>query len=68
MNGIYGGRQKETINIKVVKYKPPLHAFYFKKETESSSLIEVTIPALRVTDHSKPWVSVLGKLTKIGYY
>ena len=32
-------------NIKIGKYKPPLPASYFKKETETSPLIEVTIPA-----------------------
>jgi len=30
-------------NIKVGKYKPPLSASYFNRETESSPLIEVTI-------------------------
>jgi hypothetical protein len=33
-------------NIKVGKYKPPLPASYFKKETETSPLIEVSLPAL----------------------
>ena len=37
-------------NIKVGKYKPPLPASYFKKETETSPLIEVTLPALRGPD------------------
>jgi hypothetical protein len=55
-------------NIKVSKYKPPLPASYFKKETETSPLIEVTIPALRGPDQGKPWVGVLRKLTEIGYY
>jgi hypothetical protein len=55
-------------NIKIGKYKPPLPASYFKKETESSPLIEVTIPALSGPDRGKPWVGVLRKLTKVGYY
>lgn len=33
-------------NIKVGRYKPPLSASYFKKETESPPLIEVSLPAL----------------------
>ena len=41
-------------NIKVGKYQPPLPASYFKKETESSPLIEVTIPALSGPDQGKP--------------
>jgi len=55
-------------NIKVGKYKPPLPASYFKKETETSPLIEVTIPALRGPDQGKPWVGVLRKLSEAGYY
>jgi len=55
-------------NIKVGKYKPPLPASYFKKETETSPLIEVTIPALRGPDQGKPWVGVLRKLSEVGYY
>jgi len=55
-------------NIKVDKYQPPLPASYFKKETESSPLIEVTIPALRGPDRGKPWVGVLRKLSEAGYY
>jgi hypothetical protein len=55
-------------NIKIGKYKPPLPASYFKKETESSPLIEVTIPALSGPDRGKPWVGVLRKLTEVGYY
>jgi hypothetical protein len=55
-------------NIKVVKYKPPLPASYFKKEAETSPLIEVTIPALRGPDQGKPWVGVLRKLSEAGYY
>jgi len=55
-------------NIKVGKYKPPLSASYFKKETESSPLIEVTIPALSGPDQGKPWVGVLRKLSEAGYY
>jgi len=55
-------------NIKVGKYKPPLSASYFNRETESSPLIEVTIPALRGPDQGKPWVGVLRKLSEVGYY
>ncbi len=55
-------------NIKVGKYKPPLSASYFKKETETSPLIEVTLPALRGPDQDKPWVGVLRKLSEVGYY
>jgi len=55
-------------NIKVGKYKPPLPASYFKKETETSPLIEVTIPALSGPDQGKPWVGVLRKLAEAGYY
>jgi len=55
-------------DIKVGKYKPPLPASYFKKETETSPLIEVTLPALRGPDQGKPWVGVLRKLSEVGYY
>lgn len=55
-------------NIKVGKYKPPLPASYFMKETETSPLIEVTILALRGPDQGKPWVGVLRKLSEAGYY
>ena len=55
-------------NIKVSKYKPPLSASHFKKETETSPLIEVTIPAFIGPDQGKPWVGVLRKLTEVGYY
>jgi len=55
-------------NIKVVKYKPPLPASYFKKEAETSPLIEVTLPALRGPDQGKPWVGVLRRLSEAGYY
>ena len=55
-------------NIKVVKYQPPLSASYFKKEAETSPLIEVTIPALSGPDQGKPWVGVLRRLTEVGYY
>ncbi|TFG16603.1 MAG: hypothetical protein EU533_08885 [Promethearchaeota archaeon] len=41
-------------NIKVGKYKPPLPVAYFNKETESSPIVEVTIPALRGPDQGKP--------------
>jgi len=55
-------------NIKVGKYKPPLPASCFKKEAETSPLIEVTIPALSGPDQGKPWVGVLRKLSEVGYY
>jgi hypothetical protein len=55
-------------NIKITKYKPPLPASYFKKETETSPLIEVTLPALSGPDQGKPWVGVLRKLAEAGYY
>ena len=55
-------------NIKVGKYRPPLPASYFKKEAETSPLIEVTIPAFIGPDQDKPWVGVLRKLTEVGYY
>jgi len=55
-------------NIKVGKYKPPLPAACFNKETESSPLIEVSLPALRGPDQGKPWVGVLRKLSEVGYY
>jgi hypothetical protein len=55
-------------NIKVGKYKPPLPAAYFNKETETSPLIEVTIPALRGPDQGKPWVGVLRELSRVGYF
>ena len=55
-------------NIKVSKYKPPLLAACFKKETESSPIVEITIPAFIGPDQDKPWVGVLRKLTEVGYY
>jgi len=55
-------------NIKVGKYQPPLPAAYFKKETETSPLIEVSLPALSGPDQGKPWVGVLRKLSEVGYY
>jgi hypothetical protein len=55
-------------NIEVGKYMPPLPAAYFKKETETSPIVEVTIPALRGPDQGKPWVGVLRKLSEVGYY
>ena len=55
-------------NIKVDKYKPPLPASCFKKEAETSPLIEVTIPAFIGPDQDKPWVGVLRKLSEVGYY
>jgi len=55
-------------NIKVGKYKPPLPASYFKKETETSPLIEVSLPALRGPDQGKPWVGVLRELSRVGYF
>jgi len=55
-------------NIKITEFKPPLPASYFKKETESSPLIEVSLPALRGPDQGKPWVGVLRKLSEVEYY
>jgi len=55
-------------NIQVGKYQPPLPASYFNKETESSPLIEVTIPALYEPDQGKPWVGVLRELSRVGYF
>ena len=55
-------------NIQVGKCQPPLPASYFKKETETSPLIEVTIPALRGPDQGKPWVGVLRELSRVGYF
>ena len=54
-------------DIKISKFNPPLPASYFKKEAESSPLIEVTIPALSGPDQGKPWVGVLRKLSEVGY-
>jgi hypothetical protein len=61
-------RTEREGNIKVGKYKPPLSASYFKKETEASPVIEVTIPALSGPDQGKPWVGVLRKLSRVGYF
>jgi hypothetical protein len=55
-------------NIQVGQYKPPLPASYFKKETETSPLIEVSLPALSGPDQGKPWVGVLRKLSRVGYF
>ena len=61
------GTERER-NIKITEFKPPLSASHFKKETETSPLIEVTIPALSGPDQGKPWVGVLRKLAEAGYY
>ena len=55
-------------NIKLSKFNTPLSASYFKKEAETSPLIEVTIPAFIGPDQGKPWVGVLRKLSEVGYY
>jgi hypothetical protein len=55
-------------NIKIGKFKPPLPASCFNQETETSPLIEVTIPALSGPDQGKPWVGVLRKLSRVGYF
>ncbi len=55
-------------DIKISKFNPPLPASHFKKEVESSPLIEVTLPALSGPDQGKPWVGVLRKLSEAGYY
>ena len=60
--------KKRERNIKVDRYKPPLPASYFNKETESSPIIEVTIPVLSGPDQDKPWVGFLRKLSEVGYY
>jgi len=41
-----------------------LPAEYFKKETESSPIVEVTMPALVGPDQGKPWVG-LPKIRRI---
>jgi len=64
---IWWGTERER-NIKITEFKPPLSASHFKKETETSPLIEVTIPALSGPDQGKPWVGVLRKLAEAGYY
>jgi hypothetical protein len=46
-------------NLKVGKFNPPLSASYFKEDTESLPLIEVSIPARVGPDQDKPWVGVL---------
>jgi len=61
-------KKERERNIKVGKYKPPLPAAYFNKKTESSPLIEVTIPALSGPDQDKPWVGVLRELSRVGYF
>jgi hypothetical protein len=55
-------------NIRVGRYKPPLPAAHFNQETETSPLIEVSLPALRGPEQGKPWVGVLRKLSEVGYY
>jgi len=55
-------------NIKITEFKPPLPASYFNQETETSPLIEVTIPALRGPDQGKPWVGVLRELSRVVYF
>jgi len=55
-------------NIKITEFKPPLPAAHFNQETESSPLIEVTIPALSGSGQDKPWVNVLRKLSEARYY
>ena len=37
-------------------------------QTESSPIVEVTIPAFIGPDQDKPWVGVLRKLAEVGYY
>jgi hypothetical protein len=55
-------------NIKISKFNLPLPASYFNKETKSSPLVEVTIPALSGPDQGKPWVGVLRELSRVGYF
>jgi len=45
-----------------------LPAACFNKETESSPIVEVTIPAFIGPDQGKPWVGVLRELSEVGYY
>jgi hypothetical protein len=61
-------RTERERNIKITKFKPPLPAAHFNQETESSPLIEVTIPALSGPDQDKPWVGVLRELSRVGYF
>ena len=51
-------------DIKITEFKPPLPAACFNKETESSPIVEVTIPALKGLEQGKPWVGVLRKLSE----
>jgi hypothetical protein len=44
MESLVGGRKQ---NLKVGKFNPPLSASYFKEDTESLPLIEVSIPKNR---------------------
>ena len=64
---LWWGEERER-NIKLTKFEPPLSASSFKKETDSSPLIEVTIPALRGPDQDKPWVGVLRELSRVEYF
>jgi len=70
INGEWDGwwETERERNIKITEFKPPLPASCFKKEAESSPLIEVTIPAFIGPDQDKPWVGVLRRLTEVGYY
>ena len=70
INGEWDGwwETERERNIKITEFKPPLPASCFKKEAESSPLIEVTIPAFIGPDQGKPWVGVLRRLTEVGYY
>jgi|NGEPerStandDraft_8_1074529.scaffolds.fasta_scaffold07513_1 hypothetical protein len=61
-------RTERERNIKITEFKPPLPAAHFNQETESSPLIEVTIPALSGPDQDKPWVGVLRELSRVGYF
>ncbi len=70
INGEWDGwwETERERNIKITEFKPPLPAAYFKKEIETSPLIEVSLPALSGPDQGKPWVGVLRKLSEAGYY
>jgi len=70
INGEWDGwwETERERNIKITEFKPPLPAAYFKKEIETSPLIEVSLPALSGPDQGKPWVGVLRKLSEVGYY
>jgi hypothetical protein len=68
LNGEWDDWWRTERNIKITEFKPPLPAAHFNQETESSPLIEVTIPAFSGPDQDKPWVGVLRELSRVGYF